>query len=268
MANSKFELKGGDWSEFVWPVIIDGYPTPEEMIGHELTNEFSSEIYLTKEGDLWSNERSEEEIGPNEIVDAYQDLFRKQKNLEDAKEIFEQAAEDQDIPQNPRECVQRALKMYEGMVNYKNILQDNHSFEDKVNYGFLIDPIADEPYVSIEEENIEDLKQGKKQVRSGESVFFFLNTINKNFHEYVYDEVESPELNIEANMEDERLVLDIYDNGPGLQDRKPEHIFNPNREDPTGLPTAKYILEKYDGELNYSDSHEGFGLEAKFNLTD
>lgn len=274
MKNQKpFDMDARDWSKFPWEVIIDGLPTPEELIDHELRNEFNGEIYLSEDRELWSEKRSEAEIGPDQldaddIVDAYCDLFSHKENVERSRKVFEQAAEDDGLPEKTRRVVEKALNMYEGMRNYKDIIQDKHSSKDAVSYDFLLDPVVDKPYVSLNEESTEGLKKRNKKVRIGESVFFFLNTVDKNFHEYVIDEVEDPELNIDAYIEDDKLRLDIYDNGPGISEEEAIGVFDLDTGGGTGLPTANYIIEEYGGGLELYRSERGFGLTARFELED
>jgi hypothetical protein len=270
---SPFDISARDWSEFPWEVVFECLPTPSELIDHELRNEFNGKIYRDEDGNLWSDGRSATNIGPDQltgdhIVDAYHDLFNGGENFDEPKKIFEQTLEDESIPQKPRNTVEIALNMYEGMQNYNDIIQNNHSSEDSVSYEFLLNPVRDKSYVSIEDQNAEILKQGEKEVGVGESVFFFLNTVDKNFQEYVEGEVENPELNIEAYIEDESLTLDIYDNGPGLREEASQDIFDLDCRGNTGLPTADYIIEKYGGNLEVYDSVDGFGLIARFDLKD
>ena len=268
-----FDMSARDWSEFPWEVVFECLPTPSELIDHELRNEISVNIHLDDEGTLWSDDRSAKNKGPDQlkgdhIIEAYHDLFNDGKNYDEPKRIFEQASGDESIPENSRNAVEKALNMYEGMQNYKDIIQNHHSSEDSVSYEFLLNPVRDKPYVSIEDQNTEILKQGEKEVGIGESVFFFLNTVDKNFQEYVMGEVENPELNIEAYIEDENLRLDIYDNGPGLTEEASQDIFDLDCGGNTGLPTADYIIEKYGGDLEVYESDNGFGLTARFDLKD
>lgn len=271
--NNSFDMSARDWSNFAWDGIIEGLPVPTNLIGHELGNKFNGQIYLSEEGDLWSKNRSKAEVGPDElgpddIVEAYHDLFNDRENVERSRKVFERAIRDESVPQKQRKIVEQTLNMHYGVENYRDIVQDNHSSEDTVNYEFLLEPIADEPYVSINEENVDSLKSGEKQVGMGESAFFFLNTVNKNFDEYVVDEVEDPELNVDAYVEDGELVLDIYDNGSGASEKDVKGIFKPEFDNGTGLPTANYVIEEYGGELNLYDDEGGFGLEARFGLED
>lgn len=266
-----FDKSSQDWSKFAWDVVIDGLPAPTDLIGHELRNEFNGQIYLSEDGELWSQYRSKAEIGPDElgpddIVEAYRDLFGDRENVEKSKKVFERAIWDSDIPGKPRKAVEKALDVNKGIENYKDIIQDSHTSEDTVNYGLLLRPIADKPYVNLNEEDTGSLRVDEKRVKVGESVFFFLNTVDKNFHEYVVDEVEDPELNIDAYVEDDELVLDIYDNGPGISEKDPRSIFRPEFGNGTGLPTANYIIEEYGGELDIYEEAEGFGLTATFDL--
>jgi len=274
MKDSKsFDMGARDWSEFPWEVIIEGLPTPEDLIGHELRNEFNGEICFSKDGDLWSEKRSKAEIGPDEleanhIMEAYCDIFDHKENVERSRKIFEQALDDESIPEKTHNVVESTLSMYEGMKNYNDIIQNKHSSEDTVSYDFLLDPVIDKPYVSLNEENVDDLKKGEKNVKVGESVFFFLNTIDKNFREHVSDEVDDPELNIDAYTEGDKLVLDLYDNGPGASQEDTRRIFEPEIGNGTGLPVSNYIIEEYGGELDLYDSEYGFGLSASFELED
>lgn len=268
-----FDMGARDWSEFAWDVIIDGLPAPTDLIDHELRNEFNGTIYRSEDGELWSRYRSESEVGPDElgpddIVRAYCDLFGDRENIEKSRRVFEQAVRDEDIPQKPREAVEQALNMYNGIKNYESIIKNEHSSEDAVSYDFLIEPIADKPYVSMSEESVDSLRNGEKKIRVGESIFFFLNTADKNFHDSVIDEVDDPELHINTYLEDEALVLELYDNGPGIDKEDAKGIFEPEFGDSTGLPTANYIIEEYGGELDLYDEEGEFGLKARFKIKD
>ncbi len=262
-----------DWSKFAWDVIIDDLPVPTDLIGHELRNEFSTEIYRSEEGELWDRNRSEAEIGPDELtsddlVNAYCDLFGDRENVENSRKVFEQAIWDKDIPGRSRKAAEKSLNMNKGLENYKDIIRNEHTSEDTVSYSFLLTPIADKSYVSMNENDVDSLRSGDRQVAVGESVFFFLNTVNKNFHEYVMGGVDDPQLHINAYTEDDNLVLELYDNGPGIDEEEAKGIFEPEFGDGTGLPTANYIIEEYGGELDIYDEGDGFGLEARFRLED
>ena len=266
-----FNMNARDWSDFPWQVVLGCLPTPSELIDHELRNEFNREIYWDSEGNLWDQDRSEPEIGPTElnadhIVRAYHDLFNGANNFWDPENVFEQALDDQGVPESPKKVVEKNLNLYEGVKNYRDLINNSHSLEDTVSYDFLLSPVEDREYVSIEEDNLDVLKNEEKEVGVGESVFFFINTVDKNFQEYVKDEVQNPELNIEAYIEDESLKLDIYDNGPGIDDEEKEGLLDPDCVGNTGLPTANYIIEQYNGSLEYCDSESGFGLRAEFEL--
>lgn len=268
-----FDMGARDWSKFAWNVIIDGLPTPTDLIDHELRNKFNGEIYLSEDGELWSQYRSKAGIGPDEldpddIVDAYCDLFGDGENVERSRKVFEQAIEDEDIPQKPREAVEQALNMYMGMKNYESIIKNEHSSEDTVSYDFLLEPVDDKPYMSLNEEGVDSLRSGEKQVGIGEAVFFFLNTVDKNFHDSVIDEVDDPELHINTYLEDDTLVLELYDNGPGIGKDDARRIFKPEFGNSTGLPVTNYIIEEYGGELDLYDEKGGFGLKARFGLED
>lgn len=262
-----------DWSKFGWDVIMDGMPTPADLVGHELRNEFSKEIYWADEqcDELWSSDRSKASVGPDELnadhlVEAYHDMFIDQEDTERARKVFEQALEDESIPDHPKNAVKTALDVYKGVQNYEEIIHDVHDLDDSVSYESIIEPVKDNSYVSINEDNLDALKQGQKEVNVGESVFFFLNTVDKNFEEYVVGEVEDPELNIDAYVEEDQLKLEVYDNGPGIPED--QNVFEPEFGNSTGLPAANYILDQYGADLELYDSPEEVGLRATFDLTD
>lgn len=267
-SQNSFDMSARDWTKFAWNVIIDGFPTPTDLVDHEFGNKFNGEIYLSEDGELWSQYRSEDEVGPDDIVGAYQDLFRHRENTKRSRKVFENVVSDKDIPQKQRDVVEQGLNMYDGVENYTDIIQNNHSTEDTVSYDFLLSAVSDKSYVSLNEENVDSLKTGEKQVRVGKSAFFFLNTVDKNFQDYVVDEVDDPELHIDAYLEEDSLVLDVYDNGPGIDEDEATRIFEPEFGNGTGLPTANYVIEEYGGELDLYDEEGGFGLEARFKVED
>lgn len=269
MTGSIFENPDLNPENFAWDVFFDGMPVPGALVDHEFRNNFNRRIYWNSEDEdryRWSEERAEDEIDADDLVNAYKEVFDGESSRH-SLEVFQRALEDQSIPENPRKVVEEALYVHEGVGDYREIIQNRHDTDNSINYERLLEPIKDKQYVSITEEGMEDLRSGEKNIRGGESLFFFLNTVDKNFQERVIPEVEQPEMNIEAYMEDGQLILNVYDNGPGVSSEEVERLFKPKEGNGTGLPVTEYIIDEYRGEIDfYRPETEGFGLEARFDV--
>ena len=81
---------------------------------------------------------------------------------------------------------------------------------------------------------------------------------------------ENPRISISARIIDERLLVSVSDNGPGLDDVAMRRVFEPfysTSEDGTGmgLPISRRIVEMHGGELE-CDGKPGHGATFRFTL--
>ncbi len=264
-----------DLSDIAWDVLLGRMPPPSALVNHEMKNDFHKVHWDESTGEKrpWSKERSHEKIGPErlkaeDIIDAYNGLFKNGDDPEHAERVFRQAINDETIPEGPREAVEEYLEVHEGLEDYRDIITRDHNPGETVEYERLISPVKDKEYVLIDGKGLEELESGR-EIRAGESVFFLLNTVDKNFREYVLPETEDAEMRVEVYEEEGSLVLRVYDNGPGISHEEAERVFQPKEGDSTGLPVARYVLENYGGELEvYEPESGGLGLEARFDMVD
>lgn len=272
-----FEDSDAEWSNFAWNAFFGGLPEPDELVDHETKNKLQDVYWSSRDRDdrePWGQNRSRAEVGPDQlnpdhILEAYEDLFKHKENAERAEKVLEQAINDETIPEYPRKIAQNILNIYEGVRDYQSIIEKRHDPENTVSYERIISPVEDKEYVSITEEDLDGLKSGDRQVQAGESIFFFLNTVDKNFQEYVEPEVEDAKMNVRAYTEGGELKVEVYDNGPGMDSTDQERLFMLGEGDNTGLPTANYVIEEHGGELEfYQPSNGGFGLRASLDISE
>lgn len=109
----------------------------------------------------------------------------------------------------------------------------------------------------------------------------FENLIN-NSRKYAVDDAKlyfsnKLEINISEKIEDKYLVIDVWDNGPGIDDNDLPFIFNKfyrghnagsRNGAGLGLYIVKYIVEQFGGDISAYNAKPGFGVVIKLPLVE
>jgi uncharacterized protein YktA (UPF0223 family) len=230
-------------------------PTREEMIIHEVGNIISpifSALSAEKEGDEGL------ETG-NEVIEAYHRYREalKADQEEERREALEDLRELEyaELPEEASEIVEHSVSLIEAGEAYREVRSGDYSTSE-----IPTDDIVEmfEFYDGVEVEYPEDV-----DVEGNEALRLAANTFVKNWQDHGEADEDGNWMRVEYENLDDYIEFQIYDNGPGIDD--PEGLFEGNKEEVcTGLPSADFITEEFNGSLDYFEPETGgMGYEWK-----
>ncbi|MEE9331881.1 MAG: HAMP domain-containing sensor histidine kinase [Methylophilaceae bacterium] len=179
-----------------------------------------------------------------------------------------------EIVQITRDNSIRLQKMIENLLNYTKVesIQPKSKLQS-LDLAVLINKVLNAHALSITNKKLNiklNLNIGNKMFSNEEKLFIILDNLISNAVNYT---PESGQIEIITNIEKNWFMIDVMDNGPGLEKEDFEKVFDPFYRGRTvnnglingsglGLTIVKDIVETLDGNINLLPSEKG----AHFNV--
>jgi two-component system, NtrC family, sensor histidine kinase GlrK len=163
----------------------------------------------------------------------------------------------------------RLQKMIENLLNYTKV--ESAQAKPKLQFldlAELIQKVLDAHALSINNKKLTlklDLNIGKKMFSNEEKLFIILDNLISNAVNYISN---SGQINIATRIEKEWFIIDVLDNGPGLEKEDIDKIFDPFYRGNTvhnglingsglGLTIVKDIVSTLDGSISLIPAKRG-----------
>jgi two-component system, NtrC family, sensor histidine kinase GlrK len=163
----------------------------------------------------------------------------------------------------------RLQKMIENLLNYTKV--ESAQVKSKLKFldlAILIQKVLNAHALTISNKKISvklDLNIGKKMFSNEEKLFIILDNLISNAVNYIS---ESGQIDIKTNLDKDWFIIDVLDNGPGLEKEDIDKIFDPFYRGNTvhnglingsglGLTIVKDIVGTLDGNISLLPSKRG-----------
>lgn len=179
------------------------------------------------------------------------------------------SAQQAEIIQIMRDNSIRLQKMIENLLNYTKVdsVQTKPTLQF-LDLAMLIQKVLDAHALSISNKKITvklDLHIGEKIFSNKEMLFIILDNLISNAVNYIS---HSGQIDISAKIENNWFMIDVWDNGPGLEKEDADKIFDPFYRGNTihtglingsglGLTIVKDIVNTLDGSIHLLPSKRG-----------
>lgn len=173
--------------------------------------------------------------------------------------------EEFDLSDEAEDYIQKAKKnTYEGMeiINKVRRLRELEREEEVLEFNLdnTLDKVLSEYSAQLEEKDIEiDVQKDKLKVKAGSLLkILFSNLIENSIHHASCDKIR-----IRTEVEDEKCVVIVEDDGTGIDDEDKEKLFDKGFKkgeksgSGLGLYLVKEIAKNYNGEIEVKDSELG-----------
>lgn len=174
-----------------------------------------------------------------------------------------------EIIQITRDNSVRLQTMIENLLNYTKVESTKGKSKlQTLDLGVLINKVLDAHELTINNKKLDlvlDLNIGDKMFSNEEKLFIILDNLISNAVNYT---PESGQINITTNIEKSGFIIDISDNGPGLEKGDFEKVFDPFyrgkavdngliKGSGLGLTIVKDIVQTLDGNIKLIASKQG-----------
>jgi len=289
-----------DWEESeALKEILDGNPGFEEdkefedlpdsgsaLLHHDLSNyfqirlntsikenesvpEFSGEVHFEKDDNLTEIDAipwEEQNIGVihdrDDLSDAYS-ILKENPSSRNGIKVFEEAAQDEQMPQAAEEVVYRAEQVAKAARGYDKI----RNFPKPDASTTLEDAIwAFDKFQGIDL-SIQDNLSFNDEIHGNEAMKFISSTFVQNAYEKGVDGSTTVEVTQNENGDIEVLYESQVDEN--LPENIGENIFDydPSTEGGFGIPASKYIVDKFEGSMTYEGDNETFRIQYTLKST-
>ncbi|MFW5431945.1 MAG: ATP-binding protein [Methylophilaceae bacterium] len=163
----------------------------------------------------------------------------------------------------------RLQKMIENLLNYTKVESAQAKSKlQTLDLGVLINKVLEAHALTITNKQLDvamDLNIGNRMFSNEEKLFIILDNLVSNAVNYT---PESGQINIITNIEKNWFIIDVSDNGPGLEKGDFEKVFDPFYRGKTvhnglingsglGLTIVKDVVETLGGSINLLASEHG-----------
>lgn len=232
--------------------------SPRQMLEHETTNKVSH-IHATIEQAKYGAESVETYLSddaPDDAVNEFLDSYNAVRDAYDEDPIDEQLIDqldetaeyfDDELYEEAKEVAQLASCLNAYLEQYKGIADDDH-----ITLEELTEPMTKDggstTYVDTEPTDYVEANEGLRLLTS---------TIRKNWHEHGQPEDErDPVLHTTITRDGDHYQLDIWDNGPGMNEDSFEDALETQPKAGMGLFMAGHLAELYDSDFSYLNDDE------------
>lgn len=228
------------------------------MLEHETTNKVSN-IHATVEQARYGEGSVETYLSsdaPDDAVEQFLDSYDQVRDAYDEDPVDEtlidqldETAEyfDGELYENAKEVAQLASCLNGYLEQRNGIAGDDH-----ITLEELTDPMTKDggstTYVGTEP---------AAYVEANEGLRLLTSTIRKNWHEHGQpDDGRDPVLHTTITQDGDHYQLDIWDNGPGMDQETFEEAIETQPKAGLGLFMAGHLAELYEGDLSYLEDDE------------
>lgn len=181
-------------------------------------------------------------------------------------ELSQQQSE---LVQITRDNSVRLQKMIENLLNYTKVGTSKQRVKlQQLDLAALIKKVLEAHALSISNKKLTialDLNIGNKMYSNEEKLFIILDNLISNAVNYIHD---AGQIDISTQIDNDWFMIDIKDNGPGLNAEDADKVFDPFYRGETvnnglisgsglGLTIVKDVVETLNGHIDLVDSDTG-----------
>lgn len=227
--------------------------SPQRMLEHETTNKVSN-IHATIEKARYGEESVDTYLSndaPDDAVEQFISSYEAVRDAyddgpvdEDVLDHLDDTAEyfEGDLYEDAKEVAQLASCLNAYLEQCAGTAGD-----DKITLEELTEPMTSDggstTYVNTEPDG---------QVQANEGLRLLTSTIRKNWHEHGQpDDGRDPVLHTTISRNGDHYQLDIWDNGPGMDETTFDDAIETQPKAGLGLYMAGHLAELYDSDFSY-----------------